>query len=80
MTENSAPKGVPTSDSGTPLRLGGRIDDTRWFDGVLDEVRVSGARRSEHWIKASYNNQRWPDAKDHPGAGFYVVGAEEHTD
>jgi autotransporter-associated beta strand protein len=32
----------------------------RWFDGVIDEVRISGVSRSEDWMWASYWNQRDP--------------------
>jgi hypothetical protein len=30
---------------------------TQFFDGKLDEVRISTARRSAAWIKASYNSE-----------------------
>jgi hypothetical protein len=42
-----------------------------YFDGVIDEVRVSNNIRSADWIETSYNNQSSP-------ASFYNVGPEEH--
>ncbi len=38
-----------------------------WFDGTLDEVRVSEAVRSADWIQTSYNNQSNPSS-------FYSIG------
>jgi len=38
-----------------------------WFDGTLDEVRISNVGRSADWINTSYNNQSDP-------ANFYSVG------
>jgi len=43
---------------------------TQYFDGVIDEVRLSNIRRSDSWIAACYNNQNNPNA-------FYNVGTEE---
>jgi hypothetical protein len=61
----------PTSYSG--LTTVGNIyvsawDNTaEWFDGTLDEVRVSETVRSADWIQTSYNNQSNPTS-------FYSVG------
>jgi hypothetical protein len=41
-----------------------------YWKGRMDEVRVSDTRRSDDWIRTSYNNQSDPQ-------GFYSVGAEE---
>ena len=50
---------------------GGNPDrGTRYFDGLMDEIRVSDVNRSQAWIQTSYANQ-W-DA-----AGFASVGAEQ---
>jgi hypothetical protein len=38
-----------------------------WFDGTLDEVRVSETVRSADWIQTEYNNQSNPSS-------FYSVG------
>lgn len=41
-----------------------------YFDGIIDEIRISDTARSAEWIKTCYNNQNSP-------AGFYSVGSEE---
>jgi len=48
-------------------RLG---NNSEFFDGVLDEVRISSIDRGADWIATEYNNQN--DAST-----FYSVGAEE---
>jgi hypothetical protein len=40
------------------------------FEGLLDELRISRAARSDAWVKTSYANQRDPKA-------FCRAGAEE---
>jgi len=44
-----------------------------WFQGLLDEARISNVARSAEWIQTEYNNQRAP-------AAFYTVGIEEVQD
>ena len=44
----------------------------RYFNGLIDEVRISQAARSDDWIKTEYNNQSSPST-------FYSVGSEETT-
>jgi hypothetical protein len=41
-----------------------------YFQGIIDEVRISNTARSSEWISTSYSNQQNPDA-------FYSVGIEE---
>jgi hypothetical protein len=41
-----------------------------YFDGMIDEARISNSIRSIDWIKTSYNSQSSP-------ASFYNVGLEE---
>jgi MSHA biogenesis protein MshQ len=41
-----------------------------WFDGLIDEVRISNTVRDTDWIKTSYNNQ------NNPG-DFFTLGSEE---
>jgi len=45
---------------------------TTWhyFNGTLDEVRISNTARSASWIATEYNNQNSPES-------FYAVGEEE---
>lgn len=40
-----------------------------WFDGIIDEVRVSNTARSADWIQTQYNNQNATST-------FYTLGAE----
>lgn len=45
---------MPVSDADAPLTIGNRPDNTRRFDGILDEVRVSNVIRSPDWIAVQY--------------------------
>jgi hypothetical protein len=40
-----------------------------YFDGILDEARISNSARSADWLATEYSNQSNPD-------GFFSVGAE----
>jgi hypothetical protein len=43
--------------SSIPARIGTNVDvGGPFFDGVIDEVRVSNAAHSAPWLKASYNS------------------------
>ena len=42
---------------------------SRYFDGSIDEVRISNTARSADWIATEYNNQNSPST-------FYTVGSE----
>jgi hypothetical protein len=44
--------------------------DSTYFNGLIDEVRLSRVDRSAGWISTEYNNQNNP-------SGFYSVGGEE---
>jgi hypothetical protein len=52
------------------FNLGRRSDVSQWFDGNLDEVRVSSTNRPAGWLSTQYNNQDSP-------ATFYSVGSQE---
>jgi outer membrane protein assembly factor BamB len=64
--------------NGLPTAIGGSIahngivdeDNKQFFDGIIDEVRLSNIPRSPGWISAQYNNQ------SNPGT-FYQVGEQE---
>jgi hypothetical protein len=60
------------NNAGAPLDIGRSTysTDNRYFDGVIDEVRISNPARSAEWISTCYNNQVNPSA-------FIDVGAEE---
>ena len=53
----------------TNLRIGRPGASQRYFDGMIDEVRVSSVVRSDDWIATEYNNQNNP-------AAFYSVSAQ----
>jgi len=42
---------------------------TQFFDGIIDEVRLSNMRRSDAWIETCFNNQRDPGS-------FHIIGVE----
>ena len=48
------------------------IPNDRYWNGQLDEVRMSNIARSTCWIQTEYNNQNSP-------ATFYTVGTEQST-
>jgi Domain of unknown function (DUF2341)/Concanavalin A-like lectin/glucanases superfamily len=49
---------------------GGSVErNDRWFDGMLDEIRVSNIMRSDGWISTGNNNQSDPD-------NFYILGPQ----
>jgi len=45
------------------------LTDTRFFDGILDEIRLTQSLRSADWIEAEYNNQNDPST-------YLSVGSE----
>lgn len=53
-----------------PLTIGRRGDGIQWYNGILDEVRVSNIARSSDWGITSFNNQNSPST-------FYVTGIQE---
>ena len=73
---NGAEDQTPTTFSGSidlndePLTMGKAGFDSQYFDGKLDEVRVSSVQRSTDWIATEFNNQDDP-------ANFYSVCGEE---
>ncbi len=58
--------------SGEVVLLGTRADltGTRFFEGILDELRISEAAHTEGWVQTEYNNQSSPST-------FYTVGVQE---
>jgi RHS repeat-associated protein len=51
------------------LAIGSGYDTTRYWNGLLDEVRISTAARSADWIATEYNNESSPWS-------FYTLGSE----
>ncbi|WP_425391465.1 DUF2341 domain-containing protein [Ekhidna sp.] len=58
---------------GEAILLGTRADltGTRFFEGILDELRISEAAHTAGWVTTEYNNQSSPST-------FYTFGAEEY--
>ena len=56
--------------SSTEDLLFGKRDSARFYEGKIDEARVSNIARSNGWIATEYNNQSSPST-------FYDVGVEE---
>jgi len=54
--------------SAQAMSIGWRADVGQYFDGLLDEIRVSNIARSSDWIATEYNNQSSP-------ATFYSMGS-----
>ena len=52
------------------LARGEILGITDYFNGTIDEVRVSNVVRSEGWINTSYHNQNSPST-------FYTVGSPQ---
>ncbi len=71
---NASTPNTPTAH----FTIGNQLDPTnnpyRFFNGIIDEVRISNTARSPDWIVTSYNNQNSPGNIGSPG--FYSVGNE----
>lgn len=52
-----------------PVYIGKRYND-RYFNGDIDEVRISNVARTTSWMTTEYNNQNSP-------SNFYTVEAEQ---
>ncbi|UCF61272.1 MAG: DUF2341 domain-containing protein, partial [Anaerolineaceae bacterium] len=48
----------------------GSHDSGEYFDGIIDEVRISSTARTVAWIETSYNNQNSPST-------FYYLDSQE---
>jgi hypothetical protein len=56
----------------TPLQIGwAGAASAYYFNGLIDEVRISKVARSSAWLTTEYNNQNSPST-------FYSVGTEEN--
>jgi hypothetical protein len=68
-SDGTAAAGGTLNTTSRPSGIGQDPANGRYWDGLIDEVRVSNAARSADWIKAEYNNQSSPST-------FYSLGAE----
>ena len=71
-SENSTPASGHSISTPTSASIGAEIigGAKNYFDGIIDEVRVSNIVRAPEWIETEYNNQSYPGS-------FYNVGTEE---
>lgn len=58
------------TDTSNTIQMG-RFNSGYYFDGKLDEIRISNAVRSADWISTEYNNQSSPST-------FYSIGYENN--
>jgi hypothetical protein len=70
MEDNTSTWTGALGDSTYSFNLGRRDDVSQWFDGNLDEVRISSTNRDADWIGTSFNNQ---DST----TSFYSVASQE---
>ncbi len=52
------PMGEPATDADRAVTIGNRPDDTRRFDGLIDEFRLARTARSAEWIAVQYDAMR----------------------
>jgi hypothetical protein len=62
--------GSATFTTSTSFRIGSRNNNDLYFNGSIDEVRISNTARSANWIKTEYNNQSSPST-------FYSISVRQ---
>ena len=75
VQENVYPQTTGVIDNQTPNLFFGYIPSFNYFDGSLDEVRITNGVRDLCWIQTSFANQNNPGDIGSPG--FYTIGGEE---
>lgn len=69
--KTTSSSGNLSSTAGTVLSIGrDSFTPSRFWNGPLDEVRISSVARTTTWVSTGYNNQNAP-------ATFYAVSAQE---
>ena len=77
VQENQYPQTTGTIDATAQPLLFGYIPSYHYFDGSLDEVRISRVPRDACWIQTEYNNMNWPNKTESGASGFVTIGAEQ---
>lgn len=54
------------------IKVGSNKSNSSYLNGIIDEVRILKAARSNNWVQTEYSNQSNP-------TGFYQVGTEEYN-
>jgi hypothetical protein len=70
--ENGSFTYAPPSSDTSHLYIGSRYGSSLFFNGLIDEVRISKISRSPQWLKTIYNNQSNPSL-------FYTVSSEDSS-
>jgi biopolymer transport protein ExbB len=71
LTNNgSGAIGDPIETNTTPLNFGRRSNDSLYFKGYLDEIRLYAGELAATWISTEFNNQNSPST-------FYAIAAQE---
>ncbi|MHA2171252.1 MAG: LamG-like jellyroll fold domain-containing protein, partial [Candidatus Kariarchaeaceae archaeon] len=65
---------IPNSmfDASVNALIGSRSGSAEWFEGIIDEVRISTIARSQDWINTQFSNQMNPNA-------FYSISVEDKS-
>ncbi len=69
-TETGSSSASNTTEPDSPIIIGGAESVTEYFDGILDEVRISNVIRADQWISTEHNNQSDPGE-------FFEIGEQE---
>jgi hypothetical protein len=70
-TDETAATATATISTNTAdLVIGSTTTGANYFNGIIDEVRISSTVRSADWIRTSFNNQSSP-------GGFFTLDSEE---
>ncbi len=64
---------LPANEAAIIGAIGMRNPNFVFYNGLMDEVRLSTSDRSADWINTEYNNQLVPDKASGAG-GFYTIG------
>ncbi len=59
--------GGNVDNNNKPINIGDNDDDGKYWDGLLDEIRISCIARTQEWLETEYNNQLNPE-------DFFMIG------